>query len=157
MILYPSIEIRDGAVHQLVRDEDGQAVISDFDPAEQARHFQSSGCEWIHIVDYNGACEGHTVNAAAVEAILRSVRIPVQLGGGIRDLTAIESWLSKGVSRVVLGTIARRSPHIVREACRLFPNRIAVSIDARGGFVAVAGWGETEEMRPLDLALRYED
>jgi phosphoribosylformimino-5-aminoimidazole carboxamide ribotide isomerase len=127
------------------------------DPAAQARAFAAAGCRWLHLVDLNGAFAGRPVNAPAVEAILAAVSLPVQLGGGIRDMGTIEAWLGKGVRRVILGTVAVRDPALVREAARRFPGRIAVGIDARGGRVAVAGWAETTEIDALDLARSFED
>ncbi len=157
MILYPAIDLKDGACVRLVRGEMSQATVFNTDPGEQARAFQEQGFEWLHLVDLNGAFAGRPVNGDAVERILASVTIPVQLGGGIRDLATIEMWLSKGMSRVILGTVALRQPELVKEACRLFPGKIAVGIDAREGYVAVAGWAETSEVKALDLALKFED
>ncbi|MEJ0061927.1 MAG: 1-(5-phosphoribosyl)-5-[(5-phosphoribosylamino)methylideneamino]imidazole-4-carboxamide isomerase [Alphaproteobacteria bacterium] len=157
MILYPSIDIKDGAVVRLLRGDLDAVTVFGNDPAEQARRFKAQGFEWLHLVDLNGAVEGKPVNDALVETILAAVDMPVQLGGGIRDMTGIESWLKKGVSRVVLGTIALKQPALVREACREFPDKIAVAIDARDGYVAVAGWMEATNTRALDLALRFED
>ncbi|HYF86264.1 1-(5-phosphoribosyl)-5-[(5-phosphoribosylamino)methylideneamino]imidazole-4-carboxamide isomerase [Azospirillum sp.] len=157
MIIYPAIDLKDGACVRLLRGEMSQATVFNTDPGEQARLFQSQGFEWLHLVDLNGAFEGKPVNGAAVESILKSVTIPVQLGGGIRDLTTIGMWLEKGVSRVILGTVALRDPELVKAACREFPGRIAVGIDAREGYVAVAGWAETSDIKALDLALKFED
>ncbi|CAO3449309.1 1-(5-phosphoribosyl)-5-[(5-phosphoribosylamino)methylideneamino]imidazole-4-carboxamide isomerase [Azospirillum largimobile] len=157
MIIYPAIDLKDGACVRLLRGEMSQATVFNTDPGEQARLFQSQGFEWLHLVDLNGAFEGKPVNGAAVESILKSVTIPVQLGGGIRDLTTIGMWLEKGVSRVILGTAALRDPELVKAACREFPGRIAVGIDAREGYVAVAGWAETSDIKALDLALKFED
>jgi len=137
---------RDGRGHRLRRR-----------PAAQARAFADAGCRWLHLVDLNGAFAGRPVNAAAVEAILAAVSVPVQLGGGIRDMGQIETWLAKGVARVILGTVAVREPALVRAAARRFPGRIAVGIDARGGRVAVAGWAETTDRSALDLARSFED
>jgi len=157
MILYPAIDIKDGAVVRLLRGAMDQATVFGSDPAAQARDFKAQGFQWLHLVDLNGAIEGKPVNAAVVEAILAAVDLPVQLGGGIRDLATIELWLKKGVRRVILGTIALRSPELVREACRQFPGQIAVGIDARDGYVAVSGWMEASQVRALDLALKFED
>ena len=157
MILYPAIDIKDGAVVRLLRGEMEAATIFGDDPTAQATRFVGQGFEWLHLVDLNGAVEGKPVNGAVVEAILKAVKLPVQLGGGIRSMAGIEAWLSKGVSRVVLGTIALKEPELVREACRAFPGRIAVGIDARDGFVAVAGWMEASTVKALDLALKFED
>jgi phosphoribosylformimino-5-aminoimidazole carboxamide ribotide isomerase len=133
-----------------------QATVFNDDPAAQARTFQSQGFEYLHIVDLNGAFAGKPVNGPAVDAILAAITIPVQLGGGIRDLSTIEAWLAKGIRRVILGTVAVRDPKLVREACRKFPGRIAVGIDARGGKVAVEGWAETSELSAIEMAQRFE-
>jgi phosphoribosylformimino-5-aminoimidazole carboxamide ribotide isomerase len=157
MILFPAIDLKDGQCVRLERGEMAQATVFNADPAAQARTFAAQGLEWLHIVDLNGAFAGRPVNAAAVEAVLAAVTIPVQLGGGIRDLATIEAWLGKGVRRVILGTAAVRDPDLVREACRRFPGRIAVGIDARGGKVAVAGWAEASELSATELARRFAD
>lgn len=157
MIIYPAIDLKDGACVRLLRGEMSQATVFNNDPGEQARLFQSQGFEWLHLVDLNGAFEGKPVNGAAVESILKSVTIPVQLGGGIRDLNTIGMWLEKGISRVILGTVALRDPELVKAACREFPGKVAVGIDAREGYVAVAGWAETSDIKALDLALKFED
>jgi phosphoribosylformimino-5-aminoimidazole carboxamide ribotide isomerase len=157
VILFPAIDLKDGQCVRLKLGEMAQATVFNDDPAAQARAFEAQGFRYLHIVDLNGAFAGKPVNASAVEAILRAVRIPVQLGGGIRDLAAIEAWLGKGVARVILGTAAVRSPDLVREACRRFPGRVAVGIDARGGKVAVEGWAETSELNAVGLAQRFED
>ena len=157
MILFPAIDLKDGQCVRLELGEMDRATVFNDDPAAQARAFEDAGFEWLHIVDLNGAFAGRPVNAEAVDAILRAVSIPVQLGGGIRDMQTIEHWLSAGVRRVILGTVAVRNPDLVREACRAFPGRIAVGIDARKGRVAVQGWAETEDMTALELAKRFED
>lgn len=157
MIIYPAIDLKDGACVRLLRGEMSQATVFNTDPGDQARLFQSQGFEWLHLVDLNGAFEGKPVNGAAVESILKAVTIPVQLGGGIRDLKTIGMWLEKGVSRVILGTVALRDPDLVKTACREFPGKVAVGIDAREGYVAVAGWAETSDIKALDLALKFED
>lgn len=157
MIVYPAIDLKDGACVRLLRGEMSQATVFNTDPGDQARLFQSQGFEWLHLVDLNGAFEGKPVNGAAVENILKAVTIPVQLGGGIRDLKTIGMWLEKGVSRVILGTVALRDPDLVKAACREFPGKVAVGIDAREGYVAVAGWAETSDIKALDLALKFED
>jgi phosphoribosylformimino-5-aminoimidazole carboxamide ribotide isomerase len=157
MILFPAIDLKDGQCVRLKLGEMSQATVFNDDPAAQARAFESQGFQYLHVVDLNGAFAGKPVNAPAVEAILRSVVMPVQLGGGIRDLATIEIWLTKGVRRVILGTAALRDPNMVREACRWFPGRVAVGIDARGGRVAVQGWAETSELAAVDLARRFED
>lgn len=157
MNLYPAIDLKDGACVRLVRGEMEAATVFNQDPAEQARIFAGQGFDWIHVVDLNGAFAGRPVNAAAVESVLAAVEVPVQLGGGIRDLAMIEGWLERGVRRVVLGTVALKDPPLVKEACRLFPGQVAVGIDARDGFVAVEGWAETSTVKTLDLALKFED
>jgi phosphoribosylformimino-5-aminoimidazole carboxamide ribotide isomerase len=157
VILFPAIDLKDGKCVRLKLGEMDQATVFNDDPAAQARTFETQGFRYLHIVDLNGAFAGKPVNAAAVEGILAAVRMPVQLGGGIRDLATIEAWLAKGVRRVILGTVAVRDPGIVRAACKAFPGRIAVGIDAKGGKVAVAGWAETSEMTAIDLARRFED
>ncbi len=157
MILYPAIDIKDGVCVRLLRGEMSEATIYNHDPSAQAKEFQDQGFEWLHIVDLNGAIEGHSVNHDAIGGVLDTVKIPVQLGGGIRTVEAIETWLARGVSRVILGTIALRDPLLVREACRRFPGKVGVSVDSRNGFVAVSGWVETSEVKALDLALRMED
>ena len=157
MILFPAIDLKDGQCVRLKLGEMEQATVFNDDPAAQARAFEDQGFQWLHIVDLNGAFAGKPVNAGAVEAILSAISMPVQLGGGIRDLATIEMWLGKGVRRVILGTIAVRDPNLVREACRLFPGRVAVGIDAKGGKVAVEGWAEVSELTAVDLARRFED
>lgn len=157
MILYPAIDLKDGACVRLVRGEMSLATVFNTDPAEQARAFKAQGFEWLHLVDLNGAFAGKPVNGEAVERILKAVDMPVQLGGGIRDLKTIEMWLEKGVARVILGTVALRHPELVKEACKQFPGKVAVGIDAREGYVAVAGWAETSTEKALDLALKFED
>jgi len=157
MILYPAIDLKDGRCVRLKRGEMAQATVFNDDPTAQARAFAAQGFAWLHIVDLDGAFAGRPVNAPAVEAILGAVSIPVQLGGGIRDLATIEMWLGKGVRRVILGTAAVKNPPLVREACRKFPRRIVVGIDARGGKVAVEGWAQTSELDAVDLARRCED
>lgn len=157
MILFPAIDLKDGQCVRLKLGDMDQATVFADDPAAQARTFQEQGFEYLHIVDLNGAFAGTSVNGEAVEAILKAVSIPVQLGGGIRDLDAIAGWLDKGVARVILGTLAVRDPELVREACREFPGRVAVGIDAKGGHVAVEGWAESSSLSVLDLASKFED
>ena len=157
MILYPAIDLKDGQCVRLVRGDMAQATVFNTDPAAQARAFASQGFGWIHVVDLNGAFTGTSVNAAAVESVLRAVNLNIQLGGGIRTLANIESWLAKGISRVVLGTVALRDPDLVKAACKRWPGKIAVGIDARGGRVAVQGWAEATDVAVLDLAKRFED
>jgi phosphoribosylformimino-5-aminoimidazole carboxamide ribotide isomerase len=157
MILFPAIDLKDGQCVRLRRGEMTQATVFNADPAAQARAFAAQGFRYLHIVDLNGAFAGKPVNAAAVEAILAAVSIPVQLGGGIRDLATIEAWLGKGVRRVILGTAAVRDPALVRDACKRLPGRIAVGIDARAGKVALEGWAEVSELSAIELARRFED
>jgi phosphoribosylformimino-5-aminoimidazole carboxamide ribotide isomerase len=157
MILFPAIDLKDGQCVRLARGEMAQATVFNTDPAAQAVSFAAQGFQYLHIVDLNGAFAGKPVNASAVEAILAAVSIPVQLGGGIRDLATIEAWLGKGIRRVILGTAAVREPRLVREACKRFPGRIAVGIDARAGKVAVEGWAEVSELTATELARRFED
>jgi len=157
MILYPAIDLKDGACVRLYKGEMDQATVFNNAPADQAKAFQNEGAEWLHLVDLNGAFAGAPVNGDAVDAILDRTNIPTQLGGGIRDLATIETWLSKGLSRVILGTIAVRDPGLVREAARSFPGQIAVGIDARNSMVAVEGWAETTDITATDLARKFED
>src|SRR5262245_27574774 len=157
MILFPAIDLKDGQCVRLRQGEMTQATVFNTDPAAQARAFEDQGFEWLHVVDLNGAYEGRPVNEAAVQAIFDAVHLPIQLGGGIRDLDTIIAWLDKGVDRVILGTAAVRDPGLVREAAHDFPGCIAVGIDARDGKVAIEGWAETSEMTVLDLARRFED
>ncbi|RMF10762.1 MAG: 1-(5-phosphoribosyl)-5-[(5-phosphoribosylamino)methylideneamino]imidazole-4-carboxamide isomerase [Alphaproteobacteria bacterium] len=156
MILFPAIDLKDGQCVRLIKGEMDQATVFNDDPAAQARAFEAQGFEYLHIVDLNGAFAGRPVNGAAVDAILGAVSIPVQLGGGIRDMATIAAWLEKGVARVILGTVAVRNPELVKEACAAFPGRIAVGIDAREGKVAVEGWAQTSEMTAIDLASIFE-
>ncbi len=157
MILFPAIDLKDGQAVRLLHGRMETATVFNEDPAAQARAFAEQGFSWLHLVDLNGAFEGRPVNAAAVEAILGAVDLPAQLGGGIRDLQTIERWLTLGLRRVILGTVAVKDPALVREACRAFPGRIVLGIDARGGRVAVEGWAEVSEVTALDLARRFED
>jgi len=157
MILFPAIDLKDGAAVRLLRGEMGTATVFNPDPAAQAESFAAAGFDWLHLVDLNGAFAGRPVNGAAVRAILAAVSIPAQLGGGIRDLETIEMWLEAGLRRVILGTAAVKDPELVRTACRAFPGRIVVGIDARDGRVAVEGWAETSALDALALARRFED
>ena len=157
MILYPAIDLKDGQCVRLLRGAMDRATVFGDDPAAQARAFAAAGCRWLHLVDLNGAFAGRPVNAAAVEAILAAVEVPVQLGGGIRDRATIEAWLDKGVARVILGTAAMRDPALVREAARSHPGKVAVGIDAHDGLVAVEGWAEKTGTLAVDLARRFED
>lgn len=157
MILYPAIDLKDGQCVRLLRGEMDRATVFGDDPAAQARAFQNAGCNWLHLVDLNGAFAGHPVNAAAVEAILAAIDVPAQLGGGIRDMATIEGWLDKGLARVILGTVAVEDPDLVRQAARAFPGRVAVGIDARKGRVATRGWAEETDVMATDLARAFED
>ncbi|MGN7870413.1 1-(5-phosphoribosyl)-5-[(5-phosphoribosylamino)methylideneamino] imidazole-4-carboxamide isomerase [Paracoccus haematequi] len=157
MILYPAIDLKDGNCVRLLRGEMEAATVFGTDPAAQARAFQDAGAEWLHLVDLNGAFAGRPVNAEAVEAILAAIDIPAQLGGGIRDMATIEGWLDKGLSRVILGTVAVEDPDLVREAAAAFPGRIAVGIDARAGRVATRGWATETQVTATDLARQFQD
>lgn len=157
MIIFPAIDLKDGQCVRLKLGDMDQATVFNNDPGDQAKQFQTQGFEWLHVVDLNGAFAGKSENSAAVESILANTTNPVQLGGGIRDLAGIESWLEKGITRVILGTVAVRDPDLVKEACRLFPGQVAVGIDAKGGKVAVEGWAETSELTIIDLAAKFED
>ena len=157
MILFPAIDLKNGEAVRLEQGDMARATVFHRDPAEQARIFAAQGFEYLHIVDLDGAFAGKPMNAAAVERILAAVRIPVQLGGGIRDHATIEGWLGKGVTRVIIGTAAVRDPALVEAAARRFPGRVAVGLDARDGKVAVQGWAESSELAVLDIARRFED
>lgn len=157
MQLYPAIDLKDGACVRLRRGEMDDATVYSDDPAAQARAWQEAGCTWLHVVDLNGAFAGRPVNGAAVAAILAAATVPVQLGGGIRDMAGIAAWIEAGVARVILGSAAVKTPALVAEACRAFPGRIAVGIDARGGMVATEGWAETSSLSAGELALRFAD
>ncbi len=157
MILYPAIDLKDGQCVRLLRGEMEAATVFNDNPAAQAKAFEEAGCEWIHLVDLNGAFAGEPVNAVAVEAILATISVPAQLGGGIRDMATIEAWLSKGLARVILGTVAVENPDLVREAAKAFPGQVAVGIDARGGKVATKGWAEETDVEVTDLAKSFED
>ncbi|HMN38346.1 MAG TPA: 1-(5-phosphoribosyl)-5-[(5-phosphoribosylamino)methylideneamino]imidazole-4-carboxamide isomerase [Hyphomicrobium sp.] len=157
MILFPAIDLKDGKCVRLKLGEMDQATVFNDDPAAQAATFERQGFKYLHIVDLNGAFAGKPVNASAVKAILKAISMPAQLGGGIRDLATVEMWLAKGIARVILGTVAVRDPALVKAACRAFPGRVAVGIDAKGGKVAVEGWAETSELTAIDLARRFED
>ena len=157
MILFPAIDLKDGQCVRLERGAMDAATVFNDDPAAQARAFAGQGFRWLHLVDLNGAIEGRPVNAAAVEAIIAAVDLPVQLGGGIRDMATIETWLERGLERVILGTVALTDPGLVRAACTRFPGRIVVGIDARGGMVATDGWVKTSETSAGALAHAFED
>ena len=157
MILFPAIDLKEGLAVRLEQGDMARATVFHRDPASQARAFEAQGFEYLHIVDLDGAFAGKPVNAAAVDRILESVSIPVQLGGGVRDMTTTEGWLGKGVTRVIIGTAAVRDPAFVKQAAKAFPGRVAVGLDARDGKVAVEGWAETSEVTALDIAKRFED
>lgn len=157
MIIFPAIDIKDGQCVRLIKGEMNQATVFNDSPENQASTFQQQGFEWIHIVDLNGAFEGKPVNRDAVKKIITAVDIPVQLGGGIRDLQTISNWLEAGVARVILGTVALKNPDFVIEACKRFPNKIVVGIDGRHGMVAVEGWAKTSEVSVINLAKKFED
>ncbi|MFZ8958821.1 MAG: 1-(5-phosphoribosyl)-5-[(5-phosphoribosylamino)methylideneamino]imidazole-4-carboxamide isomerase [Paracoccaceae bacterium] len=157
MILYPAIDLKDGQAVRLYKGEMEQATVFNDNPAAQARAFVDAGCEYLHLVDLNGAFAGTPINGAAVEAILAEVDVPTQLGGGIRDMATIEMWLTRGISRVILGTVAVENPDLVREAARQFPNQIAVGLDAREGRVATRGWAEETDIMMTDLAKSFQD
>jgi phosphoribosylformimino-5-aminoimidazole carboxamide ribotide isomerase len=157
LILFPAIDIKDGVCVRLEQGDMARATVFNRDPAAQAQTFVSEGFEYLHVVDLDAAFAGRPVNVRAVERILESIPLPVQLGGGLRDMGAISSWLEKGVDRAIIGTAAVRDPSLVREAARAFPGRIAVGLDARDGKVAVQGWAETSELTALEIAQRFED
>jgi phosphoribosylformimino-5-aminoimidazole carboxamide ribotide isomerase len=157
MILFPAIDLKDGQCVRLEQGDMQRATVFNADPADQARRFAAEGFEWLHVVDLNGAFAGHSVNGEAVTAILAAVKIPVQLGGGVRDMAAIEAWLDKGMARVILGTAAVNDPDLVRTAAKKYPGKVAVGIDARGGKVAVRGWADVTEMEAIELGKRFED
>ncbi|WP_342071531.1 1-(5-phosphoribosyl)-5-[(5-phosphoribosylamino)methylideneamino]imidazole-4-carboxamide isomerase [Yoonia algicola] len=157
MILYPAIDLKDGNAVRLVHGDMDQTTVFNEDPAAQAKEFVAAGCEWLHLVDLNGAFAGEPVNAAPVEAILKACPVPAQLGGGIRDMATIERWLDKGLARVILGTVAVENPDLVRQAARAFPGQVAVGLDARNGRVATRGWAEETDVMVTDLAKSFED
>jgi phosphoribosylformimino-5-aminoimidazole carboxamide ribotide isomerase len=156
VILFPAIDLKDGEAVRLKLGDMAQATVFNTDPAAQARLFETQGFEYLHVVDLDGAFAGESRNGTAVEAILKAIALPVQLGGGIRTMAQIEAWLSKGLARVILGTIALRDPELVKAAAKRFPGRIAVGIDARAGKVAVEGWAQTSELEALEMAKRFE-
>lgn len=157
LTLYPAIDLKDGACVRLQRGEMDRATIYGQDPGAQAAAWAAAGFSWIHVVDLNGAFAGKPVNGAAVRAILAAVKIPVQLGGGIRDMAGIEAWLEAGVTRVILGSVAAKNPALVHEAARKFPGRVVVGIDAKAGMVATEGWAETSALQANELASRMQD
>jgi phosphoribosylformimino-5-aminoimidazole carboxamide ribotide isomerase len=156
VILFPAIDLKDGQCVRLKLGDMATATVYNEDPAAQAKAFESQGFEWLHVVDLNGAFKGESVNGEAVDAILKATKSPVQLGGGIRTLAHIESWLDRGLARVILGTVAVRDPGLVKEACKAFPGKIAVGIDAKGGKVAVEGWAEASSLGVIELAQKFE-
>ncbi|MDX2143746.1 MAG: 1-(5-phosphoribosyl)-5-[(5-phosphoribosylamino)methylideneamino]imidazole-4-carboxamide isomerase [Rhodospirillaceae bacterium] len=157
MILFPAIDLKDGRCVRLKRGDMAQSTVFNDDPVDQAAKFVAAGAEWIHIVDLNGAFAGRPLNAPAVTAVVNAAKVPLQLGGGIRDMATIEAWLKAGIARVILGTVAVKTPELVRQACRNFPGKIAVGIDARAGMVATEGWAKTSDITAVDLAMRFAD
>jgi phosphoribosylformimino-5-aminoimidazole carboxamide ribotide isomerase len=157
VILFPAIDLKGGEAVRLEQGDMARATVFHRDPAAQAASFAQQGFEYLHVVDLDGAFAGKPVNAGAVEKILKTVKMPVQLGGGVRDMATVEGWLGKGIRRVIIGTAAVRDPALVKQAAKAFPDRVAVGLDARDGKVAVAGWAETSEMTVLDIARRFED
>ena len=157
VILFPAIDLKNGQCVRLEQGDMARATVFNLDPAAQARNFAAQGFEYLHVVDLDGAFAGRPMNAHAVEAMLKAVSIPVQLGGGIRDLDTVEAWLAKGIARVIIGTAAVRDPEFVKAAAKKFPGRVAVGLDARDGKVAVEGWAETSEVSALEIAQRFED
>jgi len=157
VILFPAIDLKNGQCVRLEQGDMARATVFNLDPAAQARSFAAQGFEYLHVVDLDGAFAGKPVNAQAVEAMLKAVTMPVQLGGGIRDIGTVEAWLAKGVARVIIGTAAVRDPELVKAAARKYPGRIAVGLDARDGKVAVEGWAETSQVTALEIAQRFED
>jgi len=157
MILYPAIDLKDGQAVRLVHGEMDQVTVFNDNPAAQAKAFEDAGCQWVHLVDLNGAFAGEPVNGHAVEAILDTVSVPCQLGGGIRDLATIDAWIDRGLSRVILGTVAVENPDLVRQAAAKHPGKIAVGLDARNGRVATRGWAEETDVMVTDLAKSFEN
>ena len=157
MILFPAIDLKNGQCVRLEQGDMARATVFNLDPAAQAKSFVAQGFEYLHVVDLDGAFAGKPVNAQAVEAMLKAITIPLQLGGGIRDLGTVEAWLAKGVARVIIGTAAVRDPGLVKSAAKKYPGRVAVGLDARDGKVAVEGWAETSQVTALEIAQRFED
>ena len=157
MILFPAIDLKEGLAVRLQQGDMARATVFNLDPAAQAADFERQGFEYLHVVDLDGAFAGKPVNAQAVEAMLKTVKMPVQLGGGIRDMATLEAWLTKGITRVIIGTAAVRDPSFVKEAAKKYPGRVAVGLDARDGKVAVEGWAETSTVTALEIAQRFED
>ena len=157
MIFFPAIDLKEGRCVRLIKGDMARATVFENSPAEQAKIFENAGCKWLHVVDLDGAFAGEPINSSAVTRIIESTDLKIELGGGIRELKTIEFWLSKGVSRVILGTAALKNPELVRHACREFPEKIVVGVDAKNGFVAVEGWSKIVKTRAIDLAQSYED
>src|SRR5882672_8390746 len=157
MIIFPAIDLKDGACVRLKQGVMEDATVFNTDPAAQARAFADQGFQWLHCVDLNGAFAGHSANAEAIKSIRAAIRLPIQLGGGIRDMAAVESWLDAGITRVILGTAALTDPQFVKDAARKFPGRIVVGADAKGGKIATQGWAEISTLTPVELGKRFED
>ena len=157
MIFLPAIDLKDGQCVRLIKGDMAQATVFENNPADQAELFENAGCEWLHVVDLDGAFAGEPINSASITRIIESTDLEIELGGGIRELKTIEFWLSKGVSRVILGTAALKNPELVKQACTEFPGKIVVGVDAKNGYVAVEGWAKIEKTRAIDLAQTYED
>ena len=157
MIIFPAIDLKDGACVRLKKGEMADATIFNTDPAAQVRDFAAQGFEWLHCVDLNGAFAGRSANGEAIKSIRAAIDLPIQLGGGIRDMKAVEGWLAAGITRVILGTAALTDPQFVKDAARAFPGRIVVGADAKGGKIATQGWAETSDLTPVDLGKRFED
>ena len=157
MIIFPAIDLKDGVCVRLKKGVMEDATVFNTDPAAQARVFAAQGFQWLHCVDLNGAFAGHSANSEAIKSIRAAIDLPIQLGGGIRDMAAVESWLDAGITRVILGTAALTNPAFVREAARAFPGRIVVGADAKGGRIATQGWAEVSELTPIELGRRFED
>ena len=157
MIIFPAIDLKDGVCVRLKKGVMEDATVFNTDPAAQARTFASQGFQWLHCVDLNGAFAGHSANSEAIKSIRAAIDLPIQLGGGIRDMAAVEAWLAAGITRVILGTAALTNPQFVKDAARAFPGRIVVGADAKGGRIATAGWAEVSELTPTDLGRRFED
>ncbi len=157
MIIFPAIDLKDGNCVRLFKGDMNQATIFNNDPSSQALEFEKSGFKFLHIVDLDGAIAGKSANEKSVKSILQNIKIPTQLGGGIRSIADIEKWLEIGVSRVILGTIAAKNPDLVKEACKKFPQKIVIGIDAKNNMVATEGWVETSEISVLELAKKFED
>ena len=157
MIIFPAIDLKDGVCVRLKKGEMDQATIFNTDPAAQARDFQAQGFQWLHCVDLNGAFAGKSANTDAIKSIRAAIDLPIQLGGGIRDMKAVEGWIEAGITRVILGTAALTDPQFVKDAARAFPNRIVVGADAKGGKIATQGWADVSDLTPIDLGKRFED